>query len=165
MLIRDESAADRVAVRDVHSAAFRDHPFSKGREGELVDALREAGALTISLVAEADFIVGHVAISPVAIDGAALGWFGLGPIAVLSEHRRQGVAAALIEAGLTRLRAAGAAGCVVFGEPKYYGRFGFRSHAGLRFAGGPPELFMALPLAPMTALGAVDYHPAFALVG
>ncbi|WP_018265334.1 GNAT family N-acetyltransferase [Methylosinus sp. LW4] len=164
MLIRDESAADRVAVREVHSAAFRDHPFSKGREGELVDALREAGALTISLIAEAGFIVGHVAISPVTIDGTTVGWFGLGPVAVLSEHRRQGVGATLIDAGLARLRAAGAAGCVVFGEPKYYGRFGFRSHAGLRFVGGPPELFMALPFAAPIPSGAVDYHPSFALV-
>ncbi|WP_159731140.1 GNAT family N-acetyltransferase [Methylosinus sp. Ce-a6] len=165
MLIRDETAADRAAVRGVIAAAFEGHPFSNGREGDLVDALRDAGALTLSLVAEDAGILGHIAISPVTIDGASLDWFGLGPVAVLPERQRRGVGAALIEAALSRLRARGAAGCVVFGEPSYYSRFGFESRSGLRFAGGPPELFMASPFAPTIARGAVDYHPAFALVG
>ena len=166
MLIRDEIAADRDAVRRVVSAAFEGHPFSNGREGELVDALRDAGALTLSLVAEdSGVILGHVAVSPITIDGASLGWFGLGPIAVLPERQGRGAGAALIDAALSRLRAADAAGCVVFGDPKYYGRFGFAVYAGLRFAGGPSDLFMALPFGSTIACGAVDYHPAFALVG
>lgn len=165
MVIRDESGADRIAIRKVVAVAFEGHPFSNGREGELVDALRAADALTLSLVAEDDDIVGHLAVSPVSIDGASLGWFGLGPIAVLPERQRRGIGAALIGVALSRLRAANAAGCVVFGDPKYYGRFGFDIHAGLRFIGGPPELFSALPLASPIATGVVDYHPAFALVG
>ena len=54
--------------------AFRDHPHSQHTEGYIIDALRAAGALTLSLVAhEAGMAVGHAAFSPVAIgDGAAL---------------------------------------------------------------------------------------------
>lgn len=52
-VIRDEEAADRDAIADIVAQAFRDHPFSNQRESALIDALRAAGALTISLVAEA----------------------------------------------------------------------------------------------------------------
>ncbi|MBY6240188.1 GNAT family N-acetyltransferase [Methylosinus sp. Sm6] len=166
MLIRDETPDDHRAIHGVVDAAFAHMPYSNQKEGDLVDALRGAGALTLSLVAEeAGEILGHVAVSPVTIDGAALGWFGLGPLAVLPARQRQGVGSALIEAALSRLRAAGAAGCVVFGEPAFYGRFGFAKFDGLCFAGGPPELFLGLSFGPETPRGSVDYHPSFALVG
>jgi putative acetyltransferase len=165
MLIRDEAAADHAATRSVIQAAFEGHPYSNGREGDLVDALRDAGGLTVSLVAEdSGAILGHVAVSPVTIDGAAREWFGLGPVAVLPAHQRRRIGSALIDAALTKLRASGAAGCVVFGEPRFYGRFGFHADAGLRFAGGPPELFMALALRPPAPRGVVAYHRLFALV-
>lgn len=165
MLIRDEASGDHRAIRGVVDAAFARTPFSNHKEGALVDALRAAGALTLSLVGEeAGEIIGHVAVSPVTIDGAARGWFGLGPVAVLPERQRLGVGSDLIDAALSRLRAMEAAGCVVFGRPSFYERFGFRTQVGLRFAGGPPELFMALPFRLPPPGGAVDYHPCFGLV-
>lgn len=165
MVIRDEASGDHPAIRGVVDAAFARMPFSNQKEGALVEALRAAGALTLSLVAEeAGEIIGHVAVSPVTIDGAALGWFGLGPVAVLPERQHRGVGSALIAAALSRLRAAQAAGCVVFGSPEFYRRFGFRTHDGLRFLGGPPEHFMSLPFRPPAPMGAVDYHPCFELV-
>jgi putative acetyltransferase len=166
MFIRDEASGDHRAIRSVVDAAFEPMPFSNKKEGALVDALRAADALTLSLVAEeAGAIIGHIAISPVTIDGAALGWFGLGPVAVLPERQRGGVGSALIDAALSRLRATEAAGCVVFGKPSFYERFGFRQQSGLRFAGGPPELFMALLFRSPAPVGGVDYHPCFGLVG
>src|SRR5690606_39869862 len=80
-----------------------------------------------SKVAESDGeIIGHVAISPVRISDSADGWFGLGPISVLPEFQGQGVGSQLMKSALDELEARGAAGCVVLGEPGYYGRFGFK---------------------------------------
>ena len=86
------------------------------------------GELTVSLVAETDGLVGHVAFSPVLIADGSAGWYGLAPVAVLPEWQRRGVGAALIRRGLAILGARGAAGCVVLGDPAYYGRFGY-NHA------------------------------------
>ncbi len=55
------------------------------------------------------------------------GSLGLGPVAVLLEHRRCGVAAGLIREGLSRAKADGWAAIFVLGDPVYYGRFGFNA--------------------------------------
>ncbi len=60
MIIREEMSEDVRGVRAVEEAAF-------GRKGEaeLVDLLRQRGAVTLSLVAvEDDEVVGHVLFSP-----------------------------------------------------------------------------------------------------
>ena len=70
VLIRTETAADHHRITEIHLEAFRNHPFSNRTEHLIVEGLREAGALTLSLVAEADGVVlGHVAFSPVTIAG------------------------------------------------------------------------------------------------
>ena len=98
------------------AAAFADHPHSEQTEGYINDALRRAGALTLSLVAHEDGRqVGHAAFSPVTIGDGSADWYGLGPVAVLPGMQGRGVGAALIREGLARLRALGAAGCVVMG--------------------------------------------------
>lgn len=65
MLIRDEPPSDIAALDSVTMAAFAGHPFSQQTEQFIVKALRAAGALTVSLVAEDDGQVkGHIAFSP-----------------------------------------------------------------------------------------------------
>jgi predicted N-acetyltransferase YhbS len=83
MIIRDEIRADIETIRAVVTEAFKDAAHAGGTEAGIVDRLRTDDALTLSLVA-GDFreVVGHVAFSPVSIDGRRLGWFGLGPVAV-----------------------------------------------------------------------------------
>jgi putative acetyltransferase len=67
MQIRAEIAADEEAISSLITAAFRGAEHSGGNESEIVDKLRKAGSLTVSLVAIEDRrIVGHVAFSPVA---------------------------------------------------------------------------------------------------
>jgi putative acetyltransferase len=79
MIIRREIAEDALTIRAVTAAAFKDAPHSSGAEAAIVDTLRDAGALALSLVAETQGrIVGHVALWPVAINGAVGPWFGLG---------------------------------------------------------------------------------------
>jgi putative acetyltransferase len=106
MQIRPEARCDEEAISAVITAAFLQAVHSGGNEAEIVVALRSAASLAVSLVAtESDSVVGHVAFSPVLIQGQDEGWFGLAPVAVLPLHHRRGVGCALIEAGLARLRA------------------------------------------------------------
>ena len=147
------------------AAAFLEAEHSGGNEARIVETLREAGSLTVSLVAtENDRIVGHVAFSPVTIDGRSDGWFGLGPVAVVPDRQGDGIGSALIQAGLTQLRVQGSTGCVVLGEPAYYRRFGFGADPNLRLAGVPAEYFQALVFKEEPCSGLVKYHPAFDVV-
>lgn len=162
MVIRPERTGDECAIHDVVHAAFDGHPHSDGSEPAIVDRLRADGDLTISLVAEdGGEIVGHVAFSPVTISDGSTRWFGLGPVAVMPERQHEGIGAALIERGLALLRERGAAGCVVLGEPAYYGRFGFLHDPTLTYPGPPPEYFQRLVMTASSASGVVTYAPAF----
>jgi len=162
--IRPETPDDLSAIHRIIAQAFAGQPHSKQTEHLLVDALRSAGALSVSLVAEqAGEILGHIAFSPVLINGIGLNWFGLAPLAVSPHHQRHGIGTALIAGGLSHLDELGAQGCVVLGDPAYYSRFGFRPRAGLILEGVPAEYFMAHPATANYPQGAVSFHPAFAL--
>jgi putative acetyltransferase len=162
ILIRTESPTDAAALCALISAAFERAPHRSGTEASIVEALRAAGALTISLVAvEHDEIVGHAAFSPVTINGEWAGWFGLGPVAVRPDRQRNGLGQALISCGLDRLRNTDAAGCVVLGDPRYYRRFGFVSDPALRYGNVRPEFFQRLLFKGVPPKGEVAYHQAF----
>lgn len=162
IIIRSEKPQDESTIRAITEAAFKDVAYSAGTEGLIVDGLRAANALTVSLVAvEEGELVGHVAFSPVAIDGADFGWFGLGPVSVRPDRQGRGIGSRLIQEGLDRLRTLGAKGCVLLGDPGYYGRFGFETDAALRYEGAPPEYFMRLSLKGPAPQGTVTFHEAF----
>lgn len=163
MPLRPEHPADAPAIASLIAQAFDGHPHSGGTEPAIVRALRAAGALTLSLVAEdsSGEIVGHIAFSPVSIAGHRGRWYGLGPISVRPALQRTGIGSRLMTEGLARLKALGAEGCVVLGEPAYYGRWGFAVHEGLNYPGVPAEYFMALAFAGEVPRGEVAYHPAF----
>ncbi|MDQ2652286.1 MAG: N-acetyltransferase [Chloroflexota bacterium] len=166
MIIRQENEGDADPIHAVTAAAFQGRPYSSGTEAHIVDALRAAGVLTISLVAEDhDEIVGHVAFSPVTINGRPGRWYGLGPVSVSPRWQRRGIGTALITTGLAQLRALGAAGCVLLGDPAYYGRFGFVSDPALRYRDVDPKYFQWLSFAGDAPVGAVEYHPAFDVAG
>ena len=161
--IEEERAEDVAAIREVTAAAFAQAPHGSGTEAAIVEALREAGALSLSLVArEGSELVGHVAFSAVTIgSGAASKWFGLGPVSVSPDRQRSGIGSALIEAGLERLREMGADGCVLVGDRAYYRRFGFEVDDGLRYGDLPPGLLQKLSFTGSEAVGEVRYHAAF----
>jgi putative acetyltransferase len=162
MRLRDETPADVAAIDAVTEAAFRTLAISRHTEQFIVAALREAGALTISLVAEREGrVVGHVAFSPVTLDDGTPGWYGLGPLSVLPEHRRQGIGAALVREGLARLRSLGARGCCLVGHPDYYRRLGFENPPTLRLDGVPPEVFLATTFTGRWPAAAVTFNDAF----
>lgn len=156
MRIRDEQPADASQVRMLLDAAFPDEPV-----GQLVDDLRDAGDLTISLVAEQEgVIVGQSAFSPVAMAPGLVRVLQLSPLAVAEPCRRQGVGAGLVRAGIERCQSHGVSAILVLGNPAYYGRFGFdpaaATHLRSRWSG--PYL-MALLLQE----GALDDCTFFAL--
>lgn len=160
--IRPEEPFDAPAIERVTVQAFTNAPHTDHTEQFIVRELRRTGALAVSLVAEADGrVVGHVAVSPVRIGDGADGWFGLGPISVLPAHQGQGIGTQLMDATLRQLRTTAAKGCVVLGEPGYYGRFGFLPVAGLVLPDVPPEYFQAISFGTGIPQGEVTYHPAF----
>jgi putative acetyltransferase len=111
--IRSERDSDVGAIDTVTREAFASQPFSNQTEHLIVQSLRSAGALTVSLVAEVGgAVIGHIAASPVVVAGEQRSWFGLGPVSVASAHQRQGIGSALVRAALAKLQAIGAAGCV-----------------------------------------------------
>lgn len=161
-VIRNESKADAAAITDVTVAAFDSLAISSHTEQFIIQALRDAGALTMSLVAEMDGrIVGHIAFSPVTLSDGTPDWYGLGPVSVLPAYQRRGIGGALIREGLSRLQAMGAQGCCLVGHPRYYPRFGFRNEAGLVLEGVPPEVFFALSFGHRFPRGKVTFHKAF----
>jgi putative acetyltransferase len=122
MIIRDEQKGDHASIADVTARAFDGAEHSDQTEPAIIERLRATNALTISLVAvEETELIGHVAFSPVTINGACGKWFGLGPVSVEPERQSAGVGSALIRKGLERLRSTGAAGCVVLGDPAFTG--------------------------------------------
>ncbi|MOA24808.1 hypothetical protein D3C78_1455030 [compost metagenome] len=160
--IRNERAADVEAINAVTTAAFLTAPHTDHTEQFIVKALRKTGKLTVSLVAEVEgTVVGHVAVSPVSLSDGSGGWYGLGPISVLPAYQGQGIGSRLMTAALGALRERGAAGCVVLGEPGYYGRFGFRAQPGLVLADVPPEYFQAVSFGDAMPCGTVAYDEAF----
>ena len=120
--VRDETESDINAITEVTKKAFATLAISNHTEEFIIKALREASALAISIVAEADGkVVGNIAFSAVTISDESPGWYGLGPVSVLPELQRQGIGKSLIYKGLSLLRVLGAKGCVLSeGRPLNY---------------------------------------------
>ena len=166
IVIRNEIESDIKAISEITKAAFETLAISNQTEHFIIDALRDAKALTISLVAVAgERVVGHIAFSPVTVSDGSPGWYGLGPISVLPQLQRKGIGKSLIREGLSSLKSLGAKGCVLVGHPGYYEQFGFRSPPGLFIEGVPLENVLVLPFDESKTSGTVVFHNAFAAKG
>lgn len=162
MILRPEHPGDEAVIGAVTAAAFEGHPHSDGSEPRIIERLRAAGVMTLSLVAEKEGeVVGHVAFSPVTFPGGEDGWFGLGPISVRPDLQGQGIGGQLVREGLRRLRDDGAKGCILVGEPAYYQRFGFSDEHNLTTPDVPHAYLLALPLNGAVPSGIVAFHPGF----
>lgn len=160
MIVRSERPGDFASIHALTKAAFAPMGFSDGTEPDVIDRLRADDALLLSLVAWDRALVGHVAFSPLRLrDGTQ--WCALGPISVLPDRQGQGIGAALIESGLARMRSAGLSGCILLGDPGFYGRFGFCVTPALRLDGAPSPYLQSLGFGRAVASGPVQFHPAF----
>jgi putative acetyltransferase len=162
IVIRSETDADVSAISEVTVAAFETLEISNHTEQFIIEALRAAKALAVSLVAEMDgSVIGHIAFSPVTISDGTRDWYGLGPVSVLPAYQRQGIGKALIQEGLSRLEDMNAQGCCLVGHPDYYRKFGFKNISGLVHEGVPQEVFFALSFDGRYPQGTVTFHEGF----
>ncbi len=142
--LRHETPADVGAIATRTAAAFLHAEHSSHTEQFIVSALRAAGALTLSLVAEQNGTpIGHASISPVVLSNGAAGWYGLAPVSVLPACQGQGIG---------RLQA---------GDPNYYGRFGFQAQCALALPGVPQDYFRAIAFQGALPCAEVTFHNAF----
>jgi len=162
MMIRGEKLSDIEAIRDVVKAAFEAHSHSLQTEHYTIADLRDAGALSLSLVSEVEGkIVGHMAVSPVTISDGTMDWHSLGPVSVLPGFQGCRIGTALVNKGLALLRSMGSSGCALVGLPLYHRRFGFRHYPCLIHESAPHEVFVAKPFSRRIPTGTVAFHPAF----
>ncbi len=162
MIIRSEKPSDIETIAEVTKVAFEDHSFRHQTEHFIIRDLRNAVALTISLVAEVDGqVVGHIAFSPITISDGTTNWYGLGPVSVLPDYQGRRIGTALVNKGLTLLNSMGSKGCALVGLPTYYYRFGFTHHPQLIHEGIPQEVFVAKSLVERVPSGTVEFHQAF----
>jgi putative acetyltransferase len=165
LIVRGDTPEDRGAIRSVNEAAF-----GRPDEADLVDRVRDEGAVLASFVAaREELIVGHILFSRMSIEcaGGSLPAVALAPMAVLPEHQRHGVGGQLIRHGLDWLRGRGERVVIVVGHPTYYPPFGFSSDRARALSSPfPAEAFMALELVPGAlddVRGTVRYPKAFGL--
>ena len=161
ILIRDEQPADIEAIFELTRLAFLNAAHTNHTEQFIVSALRRSGHLSLSLVAEEERPIGHVAFSPISVSSGDAGWYGVGPLSVLPEYQQKRIGTRLMEQGLSRLMNMNARGCVLVGDPAYYSRFGFSPVADLALPGVPPEYFLGKSFCNAMPKGEVNFSPAF----
>jgi predicted N-acetyltransferase YhbS len=150
MQIRESVENDKDAIRIVHLAAFGES------EGETVsqlaiELLEDKNAQpTLSLVAEQNNeIIGNIIFSPVNIEGIkGISAYILAPLAVKIDNQRKGIGTKLINQGIETLRNRGADIVLVYGDPNYYTRTGFKAGHNLEapYKLEYPEAWMAQEL-------------------
>jgi putative acetyltransferase len=146
-LIRSEKITDITKINTVIEQAF-----SRNNEAQLVNDLRDSGALTFSLVAEKipetveekadqnNKLIAHLSLSLVSIENGNRNWqaLGLAPLSVLPQYQKQGVGSALINFWFDEYAVDFYNAVVLLGNPSYYQRFGFlkASDFGLHMSEG-----------------------------
>jgi putative acetyltransferase len=163
--IREELPADHATIREVNRQAF-----GGDAEANLVDRLRNSGAVIISLVAiENEQIVGHILFSEITIETeqSVIPAVSLAPMAVLPEFQRRGIGSALVRAGLELCRERGRSIVIVLGHQEFYPRFGFSAELAMSLRSpyfGASRAWMAAELVPGAldgVKGVVRYPAAF----
>jgi len=134
MKIRESVENDKKSIRKVHENAF-DQSERDTVSQLAIDLLEDKTALPIlSLVAERDNeIIGNVIFSSVNIEGVeGVSAYILAPLAVTRFAQRSGIGTQLINKGLEILKERGAEIVLVYGDPNYYMRIGFKAGHNLK---------------------------------
>ncbi|WP_298809408.1 N-acetyltransferase [uncultured Sphingomonas sp.] len=126
--------------------------FARPQEANLVRDLCIAGDMVLMFTArdeDTGALAGAIAFSrmDVSVAGKPISAVALAPIAVAPAYRDQGVAEALIQAGIDRLEQEGVVLCFTLGDPAFYARFGFDADFARNFTSPyAGDYLMALPL-------------------
>ena len=157
--IRQEQIGDEAAIVDVIRRAFEGKAFAEENDATLVDRLRDAGGLVLSLVAtQGKEIVGQVALSPARVGDDK--YLCVGPLAVVPDLQRKGIGSALMGHALGVAQAYGRDGVVLQGDLNYYQRFGFKVFDTVTYDGDGAEYIQMIPFDDAPS-GAVVFHSAF----
>ncbi|MWV26559.1 GNAT family N-acetyltransferase [Aurantiacibacter rhizosphaerae] len=160
--IREEAADHTAAIRAMTLRAFTRHPHSDGSEADVIDRLREDGDLVLSLVAvDGAQILGQATYSAAKLSSGEEGWMVLGPISVEPKRQGEGIGRALLEAGEEEMRARGAKGITVLGDPQIYSRFGYVQHTPLGLEGELGEYLQVKSFGAPIPSATIRYAPAF----
>lgn len=155
MIIRTTTPYDHRASEELVRDVFWDLYRPGCLEHLVLHLARESGDLVSDLLAaDGDEIVGSIISTRARVDGDIEVLY-LGPLAVATHRQRQGIGEALLTETLTYGASLGFPAAVLYGDPGYYGRFGFvpASRYGITTADGSSfDAFMALELHP----GALD---------
>lgn len=164
MKVRKELPSDYDSIRRINIDAFKDEPLSCQTEHLIIEELRKAGAMSLSLVAEDDAgnVCAHIAFSDATLDGEPCNCFLVGPLAVAPKMQGRGIGTALIKAALEEVRKMGISACILIGDPAFYTRFGFVGYERITMQGVPQENVMIKIFdESFDASGNLGHHSAF----
>jgi len=138
MDIRLFQKEDLISVQKIIETSFPDEENEEVSQFAFDLSTETSSPQIVSLVAEVDNqIIGYVSYSPIFLKSdASISGYILAPLAVSTEHQKQGVGRKLINHGIDRLTKDGVGVLLVYGDPDYYGRFGFNEEIGRLFV--PP---------------------------
>jgi putative acetyltransferase len=160
MSVRLEETTDWPALYTIYAAAF-----GQLAEAGLVRHMHEDGDLIFSMTAYATEPAGHIAYSRLSLhESPSIKACVLAPLAVSPLFQKQGIGAALVRHSLKRLAETDHDLVVVWGEPHYYGRFGFTPGLAKKLKtsyDGPYLQALALSDKGKDAHGSVSYARAF----
>ena len=135
MHIREAAIDDAENIKNVYLQAFEDS--EAGIVSDVaVNLLKENHPVKIiSLVAvENNEIVGHIAFSPVFFENANENFgYILAPLAVVPKYQKNKIGASMVKHGLDVISNMGSFIVFVYGDPKYYSRFGFQTDLAQNF--------------------------------
>lgn len=155
--IRREKECDYRAVEELTRDAFWNIHVPGCNEHFLLHILRQSS----DFIPELDFValidgvlVGNIVYSRAIVtdtSGIHHNVITFGPVSVLPLYQKQGVGSALIKHSLQAARDMGYSAVLIYGDPRYYSRFGFRcaEKYDICSADGKYSVaLMALPLQP-----------------
>ena len=119
--IRSERADDAAAVEALNMASFGPGRFAKSAYRLRDGVACEAGLSFVAV--EGGVLRGSIRFWPIMVGGARA--LLLGPLAVQSDQRGQGIGVALMNRGIEAAREAGHRAIILVGDAPYYARVGF----------------------------------------
>ena len=123
LIIRRTIAEELAQILALYPLAFPDEELRP-----VVSRLIEGEAQVLSLATfKGEALVAHVLFTIFGSEEDKGAGALLAPLGVVPDHQGQGVGNALVKDGLKRLGAMGVRQVFVFGDPAYYGRFGFKT--------------------------------------
>jgi len=157
MFIRPATQRDYPRIPALVEAAFGQHD-----EALIVEGLRRADEIEMEFVAtDRDELIGHLVLSRLVEPEGCL---ALAPVSVHPFRQKQGIGSALIEKALLRAEEEEWTAVFVYGNPRYYGRFGFDVQEANDFETVYPSEFIAARVFDESAFGSLPRDLTFSTV-